>query len=490
MYFMSILSEKLNEYLVIKKQTPYQLAQNCPFENATLYQYLNGKRPLKKKEHLDIIISLLKLTPEEMNQLMEAYEIELIGIDLYRQRQKVEELLFSLQSIHSSFEVLNHENLCETIFHIQNIEESKVFYGELDVKRVAFAMIYNAFQSGSTIHIFLPLEQKALLHGLTLLGNLSCSAPAPQITHIICFDSDNTKGSIANLERLRQVLGYGIAVKSYCPMYFYGNCAEHFSSTNLLPGLILTETAALQVSFNGKYALFHENSSIILLFRNFFEQLCGKCHPLMADNINLMNRMECAINNLEKSDFKKVLEISSGICSVPFWNRQILETYLNPELPQYEYILEYYMTYASKLYEIKRKKLTILLMKSSFVLDFIKTGIFKEYPPYFFAKPLSLADRKYILRCILSACHEGWYQIQFVKDTRFPLDYGWELGVVKGSHVLFQYFEQDKSYAFNFKEPGIVNALYDYLENLSNGQYAMTPKESKELLTQWIQQYL
>lgn len=488
--FMSILSNKLNEYLLAKKLTPYQLAQNCPFENATLYQYLNGKRPLKKKEHLDIIISILKLTPEETLQVIEAYEIELIGIDVYRQRQKAEELLFSLQTLHNPLDIVPCDKPQEYLLQHSTSQTITPINGELEVNRTAFAIIYNAFFHGNTVDLFLPPNCKSLLHGLTLLGNMNNFAYSSQVTHITCFESDNETGPVSNLERLKNVLNYGIATKNYCPMYFYGNSAEHFSSTNLLPGLILTEQAALQVSSDGKYALFHAEPTVISMFKTFFEQLRSKCYPLMSHNISFYNGMQCVMEGLQKSVGKKVLEISSGLCSVQFWNKDFIETYLNPKLPNYKEVLEYYIAYSQKLYEVKSKTFTTLLIKPSFVLDFIRTGILKEYPQYFFSKPVEAIDRKYLLNCILSACKEGWYQIQFVEDSHFPLDYRWELGVVKGHHILFEYFEEDKFYIFNFEESGLVHSFYDYLENLCSRPYVMSPKDSEKVLLHWIEKYL
>lgn len=487
---MSILSEKLNEYLYSKKMTAYQLAQSCPFENATLYQYLSGKRPLKKKEHLNTIMSLLKLTPEEIEDVMCAYEIQLIGIDLYSQRKQVKELVFSLQTIGEYSKAIHHDSSKKIEFHFA--KDSQVIYGELEVNRIAYAIIQYAYQTGSAINLFLPPQQEILLHGLIFLENDSFSAVQPQITHIICLESDNIKGCILNLERMQQVLKYGIAVKSYRPLYFYGQSSEHFSSTNILPGLILTEQAAMQISSNGRQAILHTQPQMSALFKNLFTQIEFLCKPLMMDNINFIRKLELEMQCAQETALKKSYKMSSDISSILFWNEELLRTYINPNLLNYEQTITQYIQYLNKLYEVSSKGDTTILLKPSFVLEFIQTGILtlKEYPQIFLRKPFSPSDRKGLLVSVLSACKQGWYHIQFVEDSCFPLDYHWEFEARKNNGVLFQYFDKDIFYIFDFDEPGIVYAFYDYLENLSKSNCVMSPEASETLLRQWIKKYL
>ena len=43
---------------------------------------------------------------------------------------------------------------------------------------------------------------------------------------------------------------------------------------------------------------------------------------------------------------------------------------------------------------------------------------------------------------------------------------------------------------FRFEEPGIIEAMYDYLENLAGRDNVLDDSQSCELLERWMEQYL
>ena len=77
---MSVLSKKLSYFVEQRKQSIVELAKRSGIERSTLYQYLKGKRPMQNRGHLDTIMSWLHLTPDERAEILEAYEIDQVGI--------------------------------------------------------------------------------------------------------------------------------------------------------------------------------------------------------------------------------------------------------------------------------------------------------------------------------------------------------------------------------------------------------------------------
>ncbi len=93
---MSILSERLKYFVEQKGYSIADLAGRSGIERATLYQYLKGSRPLKNHVHLETLMAELQLTPDERQEVLEAYEITQIGQVQYNRRCKVREILNSL----------------------------------------------------------------------------------------------------------------------------------------------------------------------------------------------------------------------------------------------------------------------------------------------------------------------------------------------------------------------------------------------------------
>lgn len=93
------------------------LSRRCKIERSTLYQYINGKRPLQNLDHLKNIMLELHLSPDEKVDILEAYQIGKIGIEKYKRREKVKKIISSL--------ITNKNDLPDDIANINILENEK-----------------------------------------------------------------------------------------------------------------------------------------------------------------------------------------------------------------------------------------------------------------------------------------------------------------------------------------------------------------------------
>ena len=96
---MSVFSGLLEEILTEKDIKISQLAKMTGISRATLHHYVHGQRPIQKKEHFDAIANSLTLSPSQMESMREAFQIELIGETLYKQRRQIFQFFRSLGTI-------------------------------------------------------------------------------------------------------------------------------------------------------------------------------------------------------------------------------------------------------------------------------------------------------------------------------------------------------------------------------------------------------
>ena len=147
-------------------------------------------------------------------------------------------------------------------------------------------------------------------------------------------------------------------------------------------------------------------------------------------------------------------------------------------------------SYTALLYEVKKKDQIVILMNSRYVLEFIQTGVFREYPEVFFVSPLEKKDRKYLLEQIFQAIEEGWYHIRLLEENEFPLDYRWETVSHQNGKLYMQYCIHDQFRIFELEIPEVTDAVYDYLQNLSESRTVMGEEASEELMRRWLKEYL
>lgn len=481
---MSAISEKLSFYMEQRQMTLPQLSVLCNIERSTLYQYLKGKRPLKNKVQLERIVLNLRLMPEEIEELMTIYEMEQMGQELYYQRKNIGEFLGELPAISHEFS-LNRGMRGEISDEFHG--KPGTIYGKLAVKQVVFQIMQFASTHGRSMQIYLPPLCEDLVDILEIFreGVSEC-----RVVHIVGMEPDSNRDITPNLKQIKTIMRSCNMVPDYQALYYYGRAKERFGTMSILPGLIVTDEAALQLSADGSCGLLHTDKAEIDFFAELFFKLENKCLPLLHYQTGMEAVIGFCFEDFKTMLFDDMLEMCNGMCSMQFWSEEIIRTYLNHQVPEYEQLAVMISQYCNYVYEKKSKGHTRVMMNTRGILDFICTGIFREYPEAYFEKPLSVEDRCVILERLLSACEEGWYEFCIVEEKNFPLPGDWEIMVNRRNQATIQGFVEDECKVFACTESGMVEAIYDYLNYFSESDCVMSPEQSIAQVKHWMKEYL
>lgn len=481
---MSVLSEKLSYFVEQRGRNMAELAKRCGIERSTLYQYLRGRRPLQNRGQLEAVMSELHLTPDERAEVWEAYEITRIGVRNYNRRCKVREILDSLLTVE------------EGALPRQPAEPEEapgepagpgLLRGELEVNRVVNQVVRKAAAQGETLKLLAQPDYSLLMESLLL-----AEGPAQaRVIHIICLEADSGQDGCRNLENVRRILRYGVGIRRYEPRYYYGKAMEHYGVMNVMPYLIVTPHCAIQIASDRKAAIFHEDREVVAYLGEAFDKMYQQSRPLMTSMDGFGGRQaQWAMEYVKSIDFSRAIEMCSGLCSIQFWDEGLIRKYMNPQAPGYASMIEEYIAYTAALYQAKKQGQVTVLMNGAVVEAFLQTGVFREYPAVFFAKPVSPADRRELIRRILQAVEEGWYHIRMVPAEEFSLGYRWEVLIHQGKNLMLQYSSQNYFRVFQFEETDILDAMYDFLESLSVKETVLDDSQSAALLRQWVEKYL
>ncbi len=488
---METLAEKLERYIENKNITLAALAKSCRIDRSTMFQYVHGTRPLKNREHLEQIMNRLALTLSEREELAEIFEIEKIGYELFYRRKKLESFIRSLPTLNEKPE--EHKWKVQAAPNIQNLDlynsampSSCYISNHLELSQMFFSLLYRSHVQKEDINILMQPKKTSLLD---LLIHPSFEHSDIKISHILCLDDFKNDRSGNNIDCYHMLIRYFLLRNRYEPFYFYGNTKERYGTSNPFPYFVCTEHWVLQIAADENTGILHTDSGISKAFQHLFSKISRYCQPL-GTAFNGLNRELCWYETyVNPESCQNTIELCTGLCSSQFWDKQLIDTYLNPQLPGADQLKGQLVQYCKSLYESKRTGNIRILLNPSYVLDFIKTGIFKEYPKIFFAKPLEKKDRKLILERVLKACKDGWYQICFLDETLFPLQYRWEL-CVDSDTVTIQYFHLEMFRTLFINEPGLVEDMYGYLESLWTGQGTVSGENAVKLLKTWMEQYL
>ena len=482
---MSVLSEKLNYYVDQRGQNIAELARRCKIERSTLYQYLKDRRPLQNRVQLESLMSELHLTPDERLEVLEAYEITKIGVRNYNRRCKVREILNSLLTVEEDKKVIL-ENEYET--NTEVLETYGMIQGELEVNRVINKVMSETVAQGGALKLLAQPDYDPLMESLLLISDEMAES---KVIQIICMEVDSGQDGCRNLDNVRRILRYGIGIRNYEPRYYYGKAIEHYGMMNAMPYLVVSERYAVQISSDRKAAIIHTDPEIVSYFGKTFDKMYQQSQPLMTSMDGFGGRQaRWGLDYLQTVDFSHTIEMCSGLCSVQFWDERLIRKYMNRRIPGYETMVEEYIAYTAALYQMKRQGDITVLMNTSFVEEFIRTGVFREYPAVFFAEPVSPADRRDLIGRILKAVEEGWYHIRMVPAEEFSLNFRWEVLACQGNSLLLQYSSQSQFRMFQFEEADILDAVYDFLKSISTKENVLDDGQSAALLQEWVEKYL
>ncbi len=90
---MSIFSDLLAAHIKNKEIRTFSLAQYCEMDRSNMYKLINGKRNPASEHMVQRMAEYMKLTNSERKEFMEAYQISMIGSDVYYRRKNVQKFL-------------------------------------------------------------------------------------------------------------------------------------------------------------------------------------------------------------------------------------------------------------------------------------------------------------------------------------------------------------------------------------------------------------
>lgn len=98
---MSTFSEVLTEYIKARHVKVAPMTKYCGIDRSTMYKLISGKRNPPSKDIFEKMAQFMHLTPAETQRFEEAWEVTVIGPEVYYKRKSVENFIRHFPS-HSS----------------------------------------------------------------------------------------------------------------------------------------------------------------------------------------------------------------------------------------------------------------------------------------------------------------------------------------------------------------------------------------------------
>lgn len=259
---MSIFSEKLKEYMELKNEKVYTLSKMCDISRANMYKIVQGTRHPARVEMVYRIADALGLSPFEKRQLVESYQITMIGKNVYEERSHIIHLIGLLRERKQFHVEWNPEK--------KHPSGKKFLYGSYNVNREIREVIKREAGRGKGEICIICQPNNEFLQQMLVTY---CENKDVKIRHIICMErKENGEENAYNLKNLTQISPLLVSECNYEAYYYYDNVQSHFCNLNLLPCAIITENEVIQYATDYEYAIYDQKKERVRVFRKIFRQ--------------------------------------------------------------------------------------------------------------------------------------------------------------------------------------------------------------------------
>lgn len=462
---MSNFSDFLKQCIQEKNISVAFMAKYCGIDRSTMYKIINGKLNPPSVEICEKISSFMQLTPDEKNQFSRAYEISLIGKDVFIRRKETKDFLLNFPALinnslfknqnwsvsDSNKNIMPADKRCIPIsnrnlfyYYVQNILETEM---QSDSKKVA---------------LLIQPDCEFLFNYLT---NLKLSGSALHIEHILCMNSVEKSDCGYNIKILFSLLPLFMNGMNYQVYFFYNDVHSHFHNLNVFPSMILTEKHAITCTSDYKSGILYQDPETVAMLWNIFSSYKEKCRPLFQIPHSIEEEGYLVTSTTLNNSCLYYLEPEP--CLIPFIEDSMIANFVPKNTPAKEEILSYLYTYLKTAREVIQKSDFYFYFCKEELDKFAETGILAEIPKELSSNYIfSVEERITILENLLE--HRAKAHFRLLKPIFEQTAQQLHLCAGENNMYLMFFNVLSQRIYLCIQEGNIINAFHDYLGSLDS----------------------
>jgi len=466
---MSRFSDLLNEVAEAKNVSTPDMASYCGTDRTTVYRFRKGIRTPENPEMVGMMADYMQLNLAEKQQLLDAYEITVVGEDNYFRRQAVGSFLESFLP----FDMIN--NIGSDSVDLQIPEAGDIpqvgaipVTGQDELVQLMYnalaAECYSPLARGRVDLVMNPQHFK-IMETMCTFGRTNASL---QIRHVFPLNSQLAvvpEGNQYSMDVLRRVLPVCIAGFDYEPHYYYRDQA----SADPFPirgGLLVTTGWAITFADDLSCGIFYDKPDMVEFYQEQFDHLLQSCPRMLRRSGDLNSIVEMIAElQVQKGGSVNSVVYLPQLCVLDRLSEEQIAAHIDLAGDA-----EAKAALIAKTMELKENGLhmadmrqTVILGTVSGIRRFLETGRFDEVSDDLYT-PLSFDERAALLRTNLEAHPHSRVRL-LKKDLSTP-----ERGLVvyAADNMCFIEFREpaDRVNYLAVSEPGVIHAFSDFFRTL------------------------
>jgi transcriptional regulator with XRE-family HTH domain len=486
---MSLLSQKIEEYIIESGETVQSLAEMGNINRTTLQRVKSGER-LPTRAFFKKLTRVLRLSPAEEAELETLLAIAQVGDGTYANRQKIIELIETISEL-TEYQI----PFSKELRHQENPDNSAAATPTLQIVTGA-KQVLNLIERNIDRELFEaaePAVKLAIPYGFQavydylfqqLMGNkktlnlqdvLSLRREAGVAT------ADPMLGALKHLIAL--TLLDNVNYQSHCWVSQTDKAIPGPEISAMFPYFILTSSAVITISGDLTQAVVYQDPAFLHLYSDCFAEMLATTQPFILESNDLFK-----VFDLDRN-FKVEVIVEPLPCFAYYTDRAMLEAKLNKDFPYYELLLEAVDRYYNYFRQVSRGMLNVFSLKN--LRQFMDDGSL-VYPEeiYHLLTPIERLtalkqirdDLLYDRRVLFALDDDNLFlnqAVEFIYEStdclRLILHYR-----IAG-RVVYKTIE--------LREPGIIAAFKEFFTSLPNSDYVLPTETTLAIMDAMIAEY-
>ncbi|MDN5307198.1 MAG: hypothetical protein PWP16_561 [Eubacteriaceae bacterium] len=479
-----MLSARIEELMIESGETVQSLAERINVDRTTLQKIKTGSR-LPTRDILNRLITVLRLSKSEENELINLFVIEKNGEKKYKNRTMVKELLELISEL-TEYKMPVQKRLETKSLDCSdgdNLKDEQIVKGMENVIALMHHVIDREiyFQNEPQISMLASNRQDYLYHYIfqKMMGNNKIL----RLRDVIIFDKENYDDNNA-LSSLKFLLGVSLLENvSYDSNYLTIEQSENPSGAKNNAYFILTSKEVLVISKDFKLGVRYRSQERIDYHSMQFKMLLNQSEQFIIENNNPL-----FLYPEFDTDYKPLMVFEPIPCFANYFTAQFVESKIRKDFPFYQALLPFAIKFYGNLRENAKNMKNVFSYK--YLERFMEVG--ELYLPEGVTEKVTPSERLALLKMVREDHASGKRTVNMVKDDLFFMNDSFECSDAKNSIQIVFHYRIDGRQIFksiSLKKTTIQEAFKDFFDHLPDSDLVLSENETLEKLDILIDRY-
>ena len=381
---MSKFSIYLEEIIHKSGEPIARIAKNAGLERTSIHKALKDERILPYSS-LKKLIQYFQLTLPETKELNLYYNILLQGEDAYCTQSEICQM----------FSDLNHLNFSPLNFYASLSDEiplsTNIIHGNAEIEYMIQVILQKETETPDISIDFYLDEDNPFTDTLVRLWRCGRHFKINQVISFLPSNS-RTNNDQQNIRIIRKILPTALLSDNQYFTYYYFAANSFSGNFHPFPYFIITPHYVISISQDYTTAYIQTDDSLIRFYHKQFEQLKTDCQPLISYSDNWADILSSYMDNTDTAGY---FTIMSQPCMGRHYTRDIIEKYIQHDLPYRRELIEMSVNRFSVLANLNANYYTVF--SEAGIEQFVRNGVIADLPSAQ-VLPLEVSDRLLLLQ--------------------------------------------------------------------------------------------